>query len=141
MEKIKELYKKYEEVITYLITGVLTTIISLIVYYICVYTIFNPENAFLLQCANIISWVISVTFAYVTNRIFVFKSKEKNILKEGTKFYCARISTLVLDMVFMWLTVTIFGWNDKLMKIIDNIVVIIINYIISKFLVFIKKDN
>lgn len=141
MKRIIDLYKKYEEIINYLIIGVLTTVVSLIVYYACVLTIFDPQNSLLLQCANIISWIISVTFAYFTNRSFVFKSKDKNMLKEGAKFYSARILTLLLDMFFMYLTVTLFHLNDKVMKILSNVIVIILNYIISKFLVFIKKGE
>lgn len=138
---MKNLYKKYEEIINYLVIGVLTTVISLITYYICVYTVFNPDNAILLQCANIISWVVSVTFAYITNRNIVFKSKDPNIKKEGLKFYGARIITLLLDMLFMFITVTMIGLNDKLMKLIANVWVIILNYIISKLFVFIKKEG
>lgn len=137
----KVIYEKYKEIINYLVVGVLTTIISLLVYYLCVLTIFNPENAILLQCANIISWIVSVTFAYITNRKYVFKSMEPNILIEGCKFYGARVVTLILDMLFMYLTVSLLGFNDKVMKLIVNILVIIGNYIISKFLVFIKKNN
>lgn len=134
------LYKKYTEIINYLVIGALTTIISLLTYYACVYTIFNPNNWLLLQCANIISWIISVTFAYITNRKFVFKSKNPDIKKEGLKFYGARVVTLVLDMLFMYITVTLMGLNDKIMKIIANLIVIILNYIISKIYVFIKND-
>ncbi len=141
MKNIFNLYKKYEEIINYLIIGVLTTVVSLIVYYACVFTVFDPKNSLLLQCANIISWIISVTFAYFTNRSFVFKSKDKNMLKEGIKFYSARVLTLLLDMIFMYLTVTILHLNDKVMKIISNVLVIILNYIISKFIVFIKKGE
>lgn len=139
MKKVKELYLKYEEIINYLVIGVLTTLVSLIVYYACVYTVFNPKNIVLLQIANIISWIASVTFAYFTNRKYVFKSKDPDMVKEGIKFYGSRISTLLFDMIFMYLTVTLFSFNDKIMKILSNIVVIIANYIISKFLVFIKK--
>lgn len=72
-EKIRELYFKYEEVINYLFIGVCTTVISLLVYYTCVLTLFNPDNPVLLQCANIISWIIAVVFAYFANRKVVFK--------------------------------------------------------------------
>ena len=82
MEKIKELYIKYKEIINYLIFGVLTTVVSLIVYYLSVFTFLNPENAFELQIANILSWIAGVAFAYFTNRKFVFESKENNKLKD-----------------------------------------------------------
>ena len=76
MKKIKELYKKYEELINYVIVGVLTTIVSLGSYYLCVLTVFNPDNPVLLQSANIISWILAVTFAYFANRKYVFKSNK-----------------------------------------------------------------
>lgn len=139
MEKIRELYFKYEEVINYLFIGVCTTLISLIVYYACVLTLFKPDNPVLLQCANIISWIIAVAFAYFANRKVVFKSKNKNIKNEVSKFVGARVVTLLIDMAFMWLTVSVLGFNDKIMKIISNIIIVILNYVFSKLFVFIKE--
>lgn len=139
MKKIGELYFKYEEVITYLFIGVCTTVISLLVYYTCVLTLFNPDNPVLLQCANIISWIIAVVFAYFANRKVVFKSKNKNIKNEVSKFVSARVVTLLIDMAFMWLTVSLLGFNDKIMKIISNIIIVILNYVFSKLFVFIKE--
>ena len=139
MKKLINLYKKYEELINYLIVGVLTVVVTLIVYYICVYTILDPSNAIELQIANVISWFFAVLFAYYANRKYVFKSKEQNILKEGLKFYGARVVTLLIDMLFMFLTVTTFSLNDKIMKILSNIIVIILNYIISKLFIFVHK--
>ena len=139
MKKIRELYFRYEEVINYLFIGVCTTIISLLVYYTCVLTLFNPDNPVLLQCANIISWIIAVVFAYFANRKVVFKSKNKNIKNEVSKFVSARVVTLLIDMAFMWLTVSFLGFNDKIMKIISNIIIVILNYVFSKLFVFIKE--
>ena len=139
MEKIKELYKKYKEIINYLIFGVLTTVVSLIVYYVAVYTFLNPENAVQLQIANILSWIAGVTFAYFTNRKYVFNSKEQNRLKEAGKFVMARVVTLLMDMVIMWLGVTLLCFNDKIMKLISQVVIIISNYVFSKLFVFKKK--
>lgn len=141
MEKMKELYLKYKEIINYLIVGGLTTVLSLIVYYIAVYTFLNPDSAIELQIANILSWIAGVTFAYFTNRKFVFESKNPNKIKEATKFVGSRVSTLLLDMFIMWLGVTILALNDKIMKIISQILVIVGNYIISKFFVFKKNKN
>lgn len=138
MEKIMGIYKKYKEVINYLIVGGLTTVLSLGTYYICVYTFLNPENPLELQIANIIAWIVGVVFAYFTNRKFVFESKEKNKIKESAKFVGSRLTTLVLDMLIMWLGVTILCFNDKIMKIISQILVIVGNYVISKFFVFKK---
>ncbi len=139
MEKIKEMYLKYKEIINYLIFGVLTTVVSLAVYYICVYTFLNPENVVQLQIANIISWVAGVAFAYVTNRKFVFESKEENKLKEAGKFVTSRITTLLMDMAIMFIGVTLCKFNDKIIKLISQVVVIVMNYLLSKIIVFKKR--
>lgn len=139
MKKIKELYLKYKEVINYLIFGVLTTIVSLVVYYISVYTFLNPENALQLQIANVISWIAGVTFAYFTNRKYVFESKTENKVTEAGKFVFARLTTLILDMLIMWLGVTVLLLNDKIFKIISQVVVIVLNYVLSKVFVFKKR--
>lgn len=139
MSKIKELYIKYKEIINYLIFGVLTTLISLFVYYATVFTFLNPENAVQLQIANILSWIAGVTFAYFTNRKYVFESKEKNKIKEASKFVLARVTTLVLDMIIMWLGVTVLHLNDKIIKLISQVAIVISNYIFSKLFVFTKK--
>ncbi|MBQ6494981.1 MAG: GtrA family protein [Bacilli bacterium] len=134
------LYNNYKEVINYLIFGFLTTIISLIVYYALTLTIINPNKAIELQVANILSWVAGVIFAYITNRKYVFNSKNKNVKKELISFVSARVVTLLLDMFIMGLFVSILGFNDRIMKIISQIIVIISNYIFSKLFVFKKRS-
>lgn len=134
------IYHKNKEIWNYLIVGVLTTIVSLLAYYICVLTFLNPNHAIELQIANIISWIIAVAFAYITNRIFVFKSKEKNIKKEATSFVTSRVITLLLDMLTMFIIVTLLKLNDKLAKLIAQLIVMVSNYIISKVFVF-KKNK
>lgn len=136
MKKIKELFKKYQEIINYLVIGVLTTIVSLLTYYLLVYTILDPNKALELQCANIISWILSVTFAYFTNRIYVFKTNNKISLKEAISFYLSRVTTLLLDMGLMYIFVSVLKYNDKLIKLVVQFIVIILNYILSKFIVF-----
>ena len=101
MKKIWDIYKKHEEIVNYLIVGVLTTVVSFFFYYLSTRTFLNPENPVQLQIANLIKWITGVLFAYVTNKIFVFKSKEKNILKEFTVFASSRVITLFLDMFVM----------------------------------------
>ena len=139
MKKIISLYKKYEEIVNYLVVGVLTTVVSLVSYYICVLTILDPNKALELQIANIISWICAVLFAFVTNKIFVFKSKSKNLLKEFTSFVGARVLTLIIDMLIMFVMVTTMGINDKISKIVVQVVVTILNYIFSKLFVFKKS--
>ncbi len=135
-EKINKILLKNKEIILYLVFGVLTTIVSIFSYYILTKTILNPDNAILLQVANVISWILAVTFAYITNRIFVFTSKNKNIIKEALKFYESRLATLVFEMLFMYIFVSCFYFNNTLMKIIAQFVIIILNYILSKLIVF-----
>lgn len=139
--KFSQLLKKVlnKEVIMYLIFGVLTTVVSLLVYYGCIYTFLNPENAVQLQIANIISWIAGVAFAYITNRKFVFESNESNQLKEISKFVTSRLATLFLDMIIMFIGVTCLHGNDKIVKLISQVLVIIGNYIFSKLFVFKKQ--
>ena len=139
MKKIWELYKRYKAIINYLVVGVLTTLVNLITYYACVYTFLDPNNPIQLQIANIIAWITAVIFAYFTNRKYVFESKETNKLKEGIKFFAARLVTLLLDMGIMGLGVSVLKFNDKIIKIISQLLVIVGNYIISKLFVFNKK--
>ncbi len=138
IKTIKELFNKYREIIMYLIFGVLTTVVSLAVYYILVYTILNPNNPFELQVANIISWIAGVAFAYFTNRSMVFQSKNKNKLKEAGSFVLARVVTLIMDMLIMFVGVTLLHGNDKLLKLISQVIVIVSNYVFSKLFVFKK---
>ncbi len=139
MKKVISLYKKYQEIINYLIVGVLTTIVSLATYYICVLTLLDPNKAIELQIANIISWIIAVLFAFVTNKIFVFKSKNKKLFKEFASFVSARVLTLLLDMLIMFVMVTALGINDKVSKLVVQVVVTILNYVFSKIFVFKKS--
>lgn len=135
-EKIMELYRKYEELMNYFVVGVLTTLVSWFVYFASVAVFLDAENAIQLQIANILSWIAGVAFAYVTNRKFVFKSKEKNILKEAAQFSASRLSTLFLDMAVMFVMVTLMGIHDGVSKIASAVLVTIANYVISKFFVF-----
>lgn len=128
--------EKYGEIIRYLIVGILTTIVSLGTYYGCVFTLLNPRNALQLQMANVLSWIIAVTFAYAMSRIYVFQSKKKNILKELITFYSSRLLTLFMDMAIMFIMVTLCRANDKLAKLVVQVVVTVANYIFSKMFVF-----
>lgn len=139
MKKIITLYKKYEEILNYIIVGGCTTLVSLGSYYLVVLTILDPKDAIELQIANIISWICAVTFAYITNRKFVFKSKNSNKIKEGTDFFVSRILTLVIDMAVMFILVSLLKINDKISKIIVQVIIMVLNYIFSKIFVFKKK--
>lgn len=138
---IIKLYNKYKEIINYIIIGVLTTVVSLIVYYGLTLTILNPNNGIELQIANILSWIFAVTFAYFTNRKYVFMVKDKANFKEAFNFYSSRIVTLIIDMGLMYLLVTVLKFNDKIIKVIVQIIVIVLNYVFSKFIVFKKNKS
>lgn len=130
-----------KKIVRYLVVGGLTTVISLVVYYVCVTTFLNPQNSVQLQLANILSWVISVLFAYYANRRYVFESKNANILGESLSFFASRISTLLMDMAIMFVSVTVCGISDKIAKIISQVVVIVVNYVLSNSLVFGSKGE
>ena len=143
MKKILKLYRKYEEIINYLVVGALTTIVNLAVKWGLLFTILNAKDAFELQIAVITSWVAGVIFAYVTNRIFVFKSKSKKILKEMLSFFAARLLTLGMEMLIMWFFVTVLKLNSDIWvliwTVISQILIIIFNYLFSKLFVFKKS--
>ena len=141
MTNIWYIYKKHREIINYLIVGGFTTLVSLASYYFCVMTFLNPNNAIQLQLANFISWVCAVSFAYITNRVLVFHSKNNNKVKECFGFFVSRIATLLMDAGTMFLFVTIIEMNDKIAKLIVQVIVTIGNYILSKYFVFNTKEK
>lgn len=142
MKKIISIYKKYEEIINYIIVGGLTTLVSLASKWILLFTVLDAASALELQIAVIISWICAVSFAYITNRIFVFKSNNKNILKEITSFFGARTLTLLLEMVIMWFFVTLLKMNSDtwvlIWTILSQFIILVLNYVFSKIFVFKK---
>ena len=139
MGKISKIYIKYREVILYLVFGVLTTVVSISSYYICS-EILNIHYL----VSNIISWVLSVIFAYFTNRVWVFESKSKNtsdILKEMLTFVNCRLLSGVIDMATMFVLVGAMHINDMYAKIFTQFIVVILNYVLSKLIVFKKSTN
>ncbi len=104
-------------------------------------TILNPKDNMQLQIANVVSWVLAVTFAYISNKIFVFESKGQSVLKEASKFYMARVGTLLIDMFFMFLFVGVININDKIAKLIVQLVILVLNYVFSKLFVFKNSDK
>ena len=131
------IYHKYEEVLSYLIFGFLAFVVNYVVYAVGI-------KAFSLnyQVSNMIAWVVAVIFAYWTNRTFVFKSKTKeitSILKEFASFVSARLATLILEIVILWLVVDVLSINDMFAKLVGQFVVIVTNYFLSKLWIFKKK--
>ena len=134
MEKMKQLFAQYREGIMYLFFGGCTTLVNFVVYWLCT----RPVNLGT-EWATGVAWLVSVLFAYVTNRRWVFESRAagmKAVAEEMAKFFAGRIATGVMDVVIMYLTVEVLGAPDMVMKILSNVLVIILNYFISKLLVF-----
>ncbi len=140
MEKIKKLCRKYEEIIAYLIVGVLNTLVSWAAWFACAYTILDAQVVWQNVVLSIISWVVGVVFGYVLNRKYVFKSTEPEIMKEFLQFSGGRVSTGILDPVMMVLMVNVLKINESFSKIFVSAVVMVGNYLISKLFVF-KKDT
>lgn len=141
MNRIIELYKKYKEIILYLIIGGLTTALNIATYWVCA----NPLNLNTVL-SNILAWTVGVIFAYFTNKIFVFESKsfKPNIFfKEFLLFVLARVTTGVIDTGIMYLFVDILSLSqyEIWIKLASNVIVIILNYVFSKLIVFRKKKN
>ena len=142
---MKELIKKVinKETILYLVFGVLTTLVNLGVKYALLFTVLNADNPFELQVSIIISWIVACLFAYITISIWVFESKSKNIIMEMLKFFGARLVTLGMEMLIMYIFVTALGLNSDMWvviwTIVTQILIIIGNYVLSKIFVF--KNN
>ncbi len=131
------LYNKYKEIILYLFFGGLTFVVS-----IASYAFFEYSLKLSPLIANIFSWILAVIFAYLTNRIWVFKNIAqdiKGILQEVVSFFSGRILTLVIEEIILYIGITLLEFNSIATKIIGQIVVIISNYFISKLLVFKTK--
>lgn len=143
LKKMADLYREHREGMRYLIFGALATVVNIVVFWICSYFIFNslPE-AQRVSISNSISIVVAVVFAYITNKLFVFESKTnsfKELFREIASFTGCRIITAVVDMGVMQLLVVSMKWNDMLAKIIVQIIVILLNFIFSKLIIFKKK--
>lgn len=144
MKKIWNLYKKYEEIINYLVVGGLTTIVAIGSKLLLLATILDQTNGLELQIAEVISWFLAVTFAYVTNRIFVFKSKTSGskCAREIFNFFKGRIVTQLIQMFIMWFFVTLLKLDSNVWVLVFTLVCqvmqIVLNYVISKLLVFKK---
>ena len=137
MEKLKQLWKKHKELILYVFFGGCTTLINIISYFACRELMHLPVVP-----ADVLAWLVSVIFAYVTNKLFVFESKSWRlmlVLKEGAAFLAARVFSLGVDVAMLYVTVTVLGWWELPMKVLANVVVIVINYIFSKWIIF-RKD-
>ena len=136
MEIIQTLFSKFVnyETISYLVAGVATTILSIAVFAVC-----HRKCKMGTILSNIISWIAAVSFAFVVNKIFVFRSPSWElalVFKEAAGFVSARLRTQGFDVVFVYITVDKLHWNDLIAKTASNVVVMIVNYIASKLFIF-----
>ena len=138
MTDLKGLIEKYRDFIVYAFFGMCTTIVNVIVYYISARVIGLGTVS-----STVVAWIFAVLFAFFTNKLWVFNSKsweKKLVVRELSSFYLCRLSTGAFDVAVMFVSVDILGWNDLIMKIISNVIVIILNYVASKFIIF-KKGS
>lgn len=125
------------EMILYLIFGVLTTVINIVVFEVC----YNSLG-WQWQAANALAWILAVAFAFLTNKLSVFRSKsfQANVFwRELLSFLAARLLSLGVDYACMWLFIDMLAWNGLLSKTVDNVIVVVINYVLSKLVIFRKK--
>ncbi len=167
MNKIKDLFKKYREIIMYIIFGVLTTVISLTTYFAILFAareLFGiaedtAQYNIARTIAQILQWVTGVTFAFFTNKKWVFCNKDKDrnsMIKQMSTFAASRLLTFGLDTLIVFLTILILTKSeysefmllgiiiskDVIAKTLSSVVVIVSNYVLSKLIVFRKKiDN
>lgn len=150
MTKIKELIKKHKQIIVYVIFGVLTTLVNLISFFVLEYIFGSGGNGYIIY--NAIAWAVAVIFAYVTNKLYVFESKSwapKIVVKESVEFLLARLFSFVVEELGLILMVEILSFGEltfnlkvitltgaSLAKILLSVVVIIMNYFFSKFIIF-----
>jgi len=144
-KKLREVIEKYWEILSYLFFGGCTTVVSIVTYSLFVGPLSMP-----LVPGKILSWFCSVVFAFVTNKLWVFRSKAmdaKTLLREGGEFFGSRIATGVAEVVGLPLLIklgldqTLFGVEGFVANVVVTVVVIILNYILSKFIVFRKKKT
>jgi putative flippase GtrA len=136
IEKIRALIVKYWDIVSYLFFGVCTTIVNYLIYIPC-YNFMGMSAS----VSNMIAWVVAVAFAYLTNKPFVFKSNDwsaKTVIPELTKFVGCRIGSGAAETVILLIAVDVLGWNGNIWKLLTQVMVVVLNYIGSKLLVFRK---
>ena len=132
MSGIKNALKKHKQIIMYLIFGVLTTLVNVVAYWL-----FSSPLSLNTVISTVLAWAVSVAFAFVTNKLFVFEARGvKRLPWEMLTFFASRLFTGLLDVGIMYLFVDVIGANDILIKIISNLVVIILNFVLSRLIVF-----
>ena len=136
IQKIRDLVFQYWDIVSYLFFGVCTTIVNYLIYIPC-YNILGMSAT----VSNVIAWVVAVAFAYLTNKPWVFKSHDwsrQTVIPELTKFVGCRIGSGALETGIIFLTVDLLCWNGNVMKLGTSVLVVVLNYVGSKLLVFKK---
>ena len=134
LEKVRLLIDKYWDILLYLFFGVLTTLVNFLVYF-PLYNWIHLSGTL----SNVIAWAVSVAFAYLTNKPFVFKSHEwsaKTVIPELSKFVGCRVGSGALETLVIFVTVDLLAWNGNIMKVLVSVAVVILNYVASKWFVF-----
>ena len=140
LKKIADWYREHREGMRYLIFGALTTIVNILTYALFASVILKalPSKEVIVNVSEIIAFIVALIFAYVTNRIFVFESRKNKILPEFIKFISCRLLTLGSEVLVMYILVDLIGINEMISKILVQFIVVVLNYILSKIIVFKK---
>ena len=136
MEQIKKILIKYQDILSYLFFGVLTTVVNYLVYLPC-YNLLGLSGS----ASNVIAWVFAVAFAYLTNKPFVFKSNDwskQTVIPELSKFIGSRVFSGALETAIIFVTVDVLAFDGVIMKLVTSVLVVIVNYVASKLVVFKK---
>ncbi len=139
LQKLTSLVKNHWDIVTYLFFGVLTTVVNYLIY-LPAYNLLHLSAA----VSNAVAWVVAVAFAYLTNKPFVFHSNDwsrKTVVPELMKFVSCRLGSGVLETVILLITVDLFHWNGNIWKLVTSVLVVILNYVASKLLVFRKSEE
>lgn len=137
LNQFRSLWEKYRSILIYIIFGVLTTAVNYLVYIPCLNLLGLSASV-----SNVIAWCVAVLFAFLTNKPFVFESKDwsaKTVVPEFTKFVGTRVASGLVETLILLVTADLLGWNGNIWKLVTNVIVVILNYIGSKLLVFRKK--
>lgn len=142
IKKMMDIYHKYEEIINYLIVGVATTVFTWIIKAILAYTVFDISQMWQNTLVTTLADICGIIFAYFTNRKYVFKSTDPNMMKEFISFSAGRVGTTLFDIVVMDLLVLWFGEKLYIVYVVAvSVVVVVLNYVLSKFFVFKNKEH
>ncbi len=144
-KKANEFISKHKEPVLYIVFGALTTLVNFIVYYPLVnLPAMKEQTGWWTLVVNVIAWVAAVVFAFVTNKLYVFKSTDKSfrtVIKELAAFFGARLASLGIEELILFIFVTLLHLNENAIKLIASVGTVVCNYFFSKFIIFRKKEK